>query len=595
MLKRFIRAMSILMVVLLASCNGGGSSNAGSTTVMVYMVGADLESDWGNASANLAEMVKAQLGPGVNVVIETGGADQTQRAGSLVQDWTTVQRYALQNGALKQVANLGAQSMGIPSTLTDFIVWAENQYPSAHYKLLLWDHGAGWRGYGSDENTSDILSLQDITTALEGAKEATKVHLDLIGFDACLMSTVEVADALAPYADYLLASQEVEPGTGWDWSAVIASAGADSVTFGKNVIDTYIVKQTEEGKANAMLATLALTDLSKIAAVSSSIAGLGQALEGVVSQQGGWTKIAYARSQSPEYAMMSAGNYDLTDVTTFSNLLAGQGIASQAAASVANAANNAVVYVKNGAYTDANGLSMFFPSRSFQNLQTLNAYQKLAFSPAYRGFAADYVSAIADKPYELAINVTQWTSALLNATITSDVGLASVDQVLMLPGGGDDVTLVGSINEPLSGLHTSTLNGPPAGNWVTLNGSPLLLGVETALGPEYKDYYGAPIEVDGVAQYLIVYIKGEQLQLVGTVKVESEVAARLEPLPAPDSDVRVLGAVFDTHAGEVTSLVPVSGVINAASMTVAVTPIGAGYQQGILATDLAGNAKLVVQ
>lgn len=36
----------------------------------------------------------------------------------------------------------------------------------------------------------------------------------MVGFDTCVMGCVEVAQALAPYADYLVASEDLEPGTG---------------------------------------------------------------------------------------------------------------------------------------------------------------------------------------------------------------------------------------------------------------------------------------------------------------------------------------------------------------------------------------------
>ncbi|MCR5235609.1 MAG: hypothetical protein K6E34_00220 [Lachnospiraceae bacterium] len=39
-----------------------------------------------------------------------------------------------------------------------------------------------------------------------------KGHFDFIGFDACLMATVETAYMLSPYADYMIASEEFEPG-----------------------------------------------------------------------------------------------------------------------------------------------------------------------------------------------------------------------------------------------------------------------------------------------------------------------------------------------------------------------------------------------
>lgn len=41
-----------------------------------------------------------------------------------------------------------------------------------------------------------------------------------IGFDACLMATVETANMLVPHADYMFASEETEPGYGWDYTEI---------------------------------------------------------------------------------------------------------------------------------------------------------------------------------------------------------------------------------------------------------------------------------------------------------------------------------------------------------------------------------------
>lgn len=83
-----------------------------------------------------------------------------------------------------------------------------------------WDHGGGWTGMGADEtNDEDGLGIDEIAQGLdEGMAAAGVSTLDLLGFDACLMATYEVASTLAPYADYMVASEELEPGHGWNYA-----------------------------------------------------------------------------------------------------------------------------------------------------------------------------------------------------------------------------------------------------------------------------------------------------------------------------------------------------------------------------------------
>ena len=90
--------------------------------------------------------------------------------------------------------------------------------------LEFWDHGMGPFGFGDSYSKDDeplTLSLKDISSAIAKTYESRVVtadnyrrqrKYDIIGFDACLMSAFEVAYELHPYAQYLLASEETEPG-----------------------------------------------------------------------------------------------------------------------------------------------------------------------------------------------------------------------------------------------------------------------------------------------------------------------------------------------------------------------------------------------
>src|SRR3546814_8050641 len=93
------------------------------------------------------------------------------------------------------------------------------------------DHGASWPGWGGDESTEhDSLTLDEIESAIAGGLEASGVEkLDLLGFDACLMATYEVASVLAPHADRMLASQELEPGHGWNYASLQVIADDPSI------------------------------------------------------------------------------------------------------------------------------------------------------------------------------------------------------------------------------------------------------------------------------------------------------------------------------------------------------------------------------
>ena len=130
--------------------------------------------------------------------------------------------------------------MGTAEQLAAFVELGLTQFPADRYALSIWDHGGGWTGIGPDETDGhDVLDLADITSGLEQGLAAAGVErLDLLGFDACLMATYEVASALAPYADHLLASEELEPGHGWDYRSLQVLAddpSTDAATLGSDV------------------------------------------------------------------------------------------------------------------------------------------------------------------------------------------------------------------------------------------------------------------------------------------------------------------------------------------------------------------------
>ena len=256
-------------------------------TFMMYICGTDLESKYGLASYNMREIASMWFptqtiastdeglelvdwkASGVNLVMETGGAKQwhgmdTDEEGcSLGVDFATdrLQRYAYdlkyseQNYGYMPALNLVDEqplaSMSAPETLTDFIRWSVENYPAKKYGLLLWDHGGGSRtGLFVDELfDNDIMYLYELNDALADAQ----THFELIAIDACLMCSLETAQTLAPYADFMVASEEVAAGNGSafaDWLyELYRNPGCDGGELGCDFCDASQHKYSEVSEA----------------------------------------------------------------------------------------------------------------------------------------------------------------------------------------------------------------------------------------------------------------------------------------------------------------------------------------------------------
>ena len=242
----------------------GQVADSGSTTVLVYLNGSDLESQAGEATSDIAEMLESRIGAKANVVIETLGTSKWQNYG-IASDHT--QRYVVNQGKLELVDDsLGQLDTTDPNTLAGFISWGVKNYPADRYILVLWDHGAGpVYGFGYDEFQSEgsAMTLDEMKQALDANPD---VHFDIIGMDCCIMGSLETCVALQPYCDYMVVSEDFEPGVGWSyegWMSMLEqNPGIDTVELGKVIVDDMIAdvaKDKENGEA-----TLALIDESAV-------------------------------------------------------------------------------------------------------------------------------------------------------------------------------------------------------------------------------------------------------------------------------------------------------------------------------------------
>jgi hypothetical protein len=162
---------------------------------------------------------------------------------------------------------LGEVDMGDPASLQDFVTWGMTQYPAERYMVIISSHGAGWAGIGPDYDSGQtILPISGIRDALRGALATTGVDkIDIVGFDACLMSQFEVATELQDVARYLLSAEEVIPGFGWEYTpalqALVNNPSMDAEELGRTIIDAYVDGYTAIGieRVDLHLLDLALT------------------------------------------------------------------------------------------------------------------------------------------------------------------------------------------------------------------------------------------------------------------------------------------------------------------------------------------------
>ncbi len=314
-------------------------------TVLFYIVGSDLESDGGCATSDILEILDADLGENVNIIMQTGGASIWQN--DLV-DSTACERYCVTDGDLEYLGDAGNVSMARTETLSDFVNFATESYPANRYQLVFWNHGGGTMGgFGYDENYDEMLTLSDIEAALE----ASGVKFDVVGFDACLMATVETAVMLEPYADYLIASEELEPGEGWYYTDFLTSLGQnssiDTEVLGKQIVDDYVDSYDWSTET-----TLSVIDLSLISDVNKKLNEFMDISERVMIDSSAYKTFSNARAGARSYGEGGFEQIDIADYIMQTGMPEGEALIG--------AIDSAVKY-RGGTIDSSYGLAMYFP------------------------------------------------------------------------------------------------------------------------------------------------------------------------------------------------------------------------------------------
>ncbi|MDO4867801.1 MAG: clostripain-related cysteine peptidase [Clostridia bacterium] len=411
MLKRWLRLLAVALALPLA-CAATPAVRAEDArsvlTLMVYVTGSDLESAAGAATADIAEMARSGVDTdAVSVVLCTGGSKRWQAAFPSDE----VCYYRLDGRRPAQLERVGAASMGAPDTLCRFLNYACGQFPAQQYALILWDHGGGpMEGVCFDElNDRDSLSLSELDQALARSPFGAGETLEWIGFDACLMSAVETAHTCAPYARYMIASQETEPGEGWDYSFLgDLLPGMNGADAGRAIIDRFVAQGTPES-----LQTLSCVDLSGLEAVESAMDALFADLDDRLNADS-FSEISNDRQSTKGFGRAATGSdYDLVDLYHLAERCRDE---SPAASDALQSALEAAVVHCDGNQPDSHGLSIYYPyyNKKYYAEKWGSSAASGEIAPAYGRFLSDYAG------FWLGEQLARWDGLQADAATQAD-------------------------------------------------------------------------------------------------------------------------------------------------------------------------------
>jgi membrane protease YdiL (CAAX protease family) len=326
----------------------------------------------GAASMDIDEILAETWNDQISVVIQTGGA--TRWSNQLINPNRT-QRFLYKNGSFEELENLPLQDSCSADTLADFLSFCDDNYRSDHNILVLWDHGGGVFGYGSDSIFGTGMSLGDVRSALAKVYKADrrKPAFDVIGYDACLMSSLDVIHYMDGYASYLAVSEESEPGFGWEYTSWLQSLSDDPAMSpaqaAMSIADTYTdyyMRQSSSQNLISMLVggsdvTFSVIDVNKgcelydayCALTKKQLTDAAKDIT-VLSEIGrcGRRSTQFAGSLSFVYNTIDLGNYVDYMIDTY----------PAESSKIKNLLEETVLYHReNGSLSDAQGLSIYLP------------------------------------------------------------------------------------------------------------------------------------------------------------------------------------------------------------------------------------------
>ncbi len=383
MRKGLFAAVVTAVSLLLCSCGSvvsefsapQGQGVRATRSVYIYMSGGDAEKDFGSASQSLKEMIKADKAENVNIIVQTGGSEQWQDE-NISSD--RIERFEVHKGGLKKIASIEDDNMGTSKTLLDFLTWGNEKYPADDRILIIWGQGGGPTGGTAYDARHDYDSL----TAGEIGYALGKSGLSysMVGFDSCLSASLENAAAIAPYAEYMAASEEQQP-CGWAYDKwfkyVCENPTISSDKIGKVICDSYYNKCVDMGQED--FCTASVIDLSKISELKQTFDGFAGELCAVPDSFEKYRD--YAMNLSTVHLLGgktdSEGFSNMVDLGDFAKQVSGTDMSEAISAAVMhNVSGKLVPY--------AEGIGIFYPLR--RNVDELNKYFDITPSSYYTEF-----------------------------------------------------------------------------------------------------------------------------------------------------------------------------------------------------------------
>ena len=359
-------------------------------TIMIYMIGSNLESRSEMATIDVKEIEKSMINLNDNnVVIYAGGTKEWHN------HFENNSIYELTDEGFVLVSKDKDSSMGESDTLTRFLNYVQKNYDSEKYGLIFWDHGAGpIEGYGYDEvYDGDSLQLTEMKQAFSDSGYSSNNKFEFVAFDTCLMASIEVAHVVSEFSDYMIASQDLEPEYGWDYSFMSEiHKGISTETIGRFIIDYanlfYSNSLNFEEPKKKFDVTLSMLDLTKIEDLEKVLNNLFLNVD-VFLIHDNYSEVVSKITRAHPFGYFGfESSYDLVDLYCVAEQLKDN--YPEQSELLQKKLSEIIIYQKSNV-EGANGISIYYPyyTKKYLN-EYLGIYNELNFAENYTNFLLNY-------------------------------------------------------------------------------------------------------------------------------------------------------------------------------------------------------------
>ncbi|MBN2066984.1 MAG: hypothetical protein JW744_00775 [Candidatus Diapherotrites archaeon] len=370
-------------------------------TILVYMDSDNnLEP---NSIGDIDKLESAGSDDNVRILVQW---DRIEGYDSSNGDWTGTKRFLILGGSQdgivesQELVDLGEVDMGNMDSLTEFIKWAVENYPAEKYLLDIWDHGGGWGPHTQDETNGSQAEVQELAEALENAGFGPNKKIDLLVLNQCLMGQADVAYAMAPYAKVMVASEEIVPGPGIEYTVTLKklkqNPGMDERQVAAELVAAYQAFYTEN--VPQPFTTLAAYNLEAMGEVGEAFTLFTETLSEKAGES--WPEIGKSIYYSEAFAKYggalttkSVSSYDMLDFAGLLEQNIDDSEVREATEQLKEAVQKmAIVEYHGKEHPFAKGISIYFPEDELLYQKDYEKASSFGSESGWNSFLKKYIA-----------------------------------------------------------------------------------------------------------------------------------------------------------------------------------------------------------